>query len=332
MFLWAPGSLGYVRVGLYFDLRNPPAWRASPSRLYAFTLEMCEEAELLGCDSVWLTEHHLFDDDYLPQPLTFAAAVAARTKRMRIGTGILIAPLHRPVEIAEQAAVVDILSDGRLDLGIGAGYRIPEYELYGADIATRYHTTDATARELRRLWGQDGVTPRPVQERLPLWLGYQGPKGARRAGLLGEQLLTANHASWPAYRDALVGAGHDPTTARMAGGVQGWVSEDPDADWPEVARHVAYQTDSYRRHMVQGTNAPIPRPVDPEKLRMREPRTSLDHFFYGTPEQVAGKVRSYVGDAPVDTVYFWASIGGMPEETVARHVQTVCTKLAPLLA
>ena len=245
-----------MRVGIYFDLRNPPAWRVPPSRLYGFTLEMCREAELLGCDSVWLTEHHLFDDDYLPQPLTFAAAVAARTQRVRIGTGILIAPLHHPAEVAEQAAVVDIVSDGRLDLGIGAGYRVPEFELFGADMATRYRATDDMARELRRLWGPDGVTPRPVQERPPLWMGYQGPKGARRAGLLGECLLTLNKESWPAYRDALAEAGHDPAAARMAGGIQGWVSEDPEADWPEVARHVGYQVDSYRRHMVQGTDAP----------------------------------------------------------------------------
>jgi alkanesulfonate monooxygenase SsuD/methylene tetrahydromethanopterin reductase-like flavin-dependent oxidoreductase (luciferase family) len=196
-----------VRVGLYLDLRNPPAWRTSPPRLYGFALELCEEFERLGGDSIWVTEHHVFDDDYLPQPLTFAAAIAARTSRVRIGTGILIAPLHRPVEIAEQAAVVDILSDGRLDLGIGAGYRVPEYELYGADIATRYRATDATARELRRLWGPDGATPRPVQERLPIWLGYQGPKGARRAGVLGENLLTANQASWPAYRDDAIAEG-----------------------------------------------------------------------------------------------------------------------------
>ena len=193
-----------MRVGIYFDLRNPPAWRVPPSRLYGFTLEMCREAELLGCDSVWLTEHHLFDDDYLPQPLTFAAAVAARTQRVRIGTGILIAPLHHPAEVAEQAAVVDIVSDGRLDLGLGAGYRVPEFGLFGAEMATRYRATDDMARELRRLWGPGGVTPRPVQERPPLWMGYQGPKGARRAGLLGECLLTANKESWPAYRDAVL--------------------------------------------------------------------------------------------------------------------------------
>ena len=96
---------------------------------------MCEEAERLGAHSVWLTEHHLFDDDYIAQPLVFAAAIAARTRRVRIGTAIVIAPLHSPVEIAEQSALVDVVSGGRLDLGLGAGYRVPEYELYGVSAA-----------------------------------------------------------------------------------------------------------------------------------------------------------------------------------------------------
>ena len=110
-----------MNVGIYFDLRNPAVWRQDQSRLYGFALEMCEEAEQLGCHSVWLSEHHGFDDGYLPQPLTFAAAGAARTKCIRIGTAVLIAPLHHPVHLAEQAAIVDILSNGRLELGLGAG-------------------------------------------------------------------------------------------------------------------------------------------------------------------------------------------------------------------
>src|SRR5690349_16850973 len=108
-----------MRVGICLDLRNPPEWRQDPGHVYGFGLELCEEAERLGAGSVWVTEHHMFDDDYLPQTLTYAAAIAARTKRVRIGTGILIAPLHAAVEIAEQAAVVDLLSDGRVDLGLG---------------------------------------------------------------------------------------------------------------------------------------------------------------------------------------------------------------------
>ena len=322
-----------LNVGLYFDLRNPEPWRQDPARLHGFTLEACEEAERLGAHSVWFTEHHRFDDGYLSQPLTFAAAAAARTSRVRLGTAVIVAPLHNPVEIAEQAALVDLISGGRLDVGIGAGYRVPEYKLYGVSGERRYGITDERARQLRRLWtgGDGGVTPRPVQERVPLWMGYLGPQGARRAGLLGEGLLAADPTLWEPYRAGLVEGGHDPASGRMAGGIQGWVSEDPEADWPVVARHLGYQVDSYRRHMVEGTDAPVPRTVDPERLRARDPRGSLDYFFLDTPEGMADRIRRHVKGAPVETVLLWASLGGMPEELVARHIQTVCTRLIPLL-
>lgn len=78
-----------MNVGIYFDLRNPTQWACDPARLYSFMLEMCEEADLHGCHSIWLSEHHLFVDGYLTQPLTMAAAVAARTRHCRIGTAVL---------------------------------------------------------------------------------------------------------------------------------------------------------------------------------------------------------------------------------------------------
>ena len=142
-----------MRIGLYFDLRNPQRWRRDPATLYAEFLELCEEAEGLGIDSVWVTEHHGFDDDYLPAPLTLLAAVAARTSRIRLGTGVVVAPLHRAAAIAEQAAVVDILSAGRLDLGLGAGYRPSEFSLYNVPLPTRYTENDARARQVRELSG-----------------------------------------------------------------------------------------------------------------------------------------------------------------------------------
>ena len=322
---------GTVRVGLCFDLRNPPAWRTDPARLYEFTLEMCEEADALGCHSIWLTEHHLFDDDYLPQPFTFAAAIAARTRQVRIGTAVVVAPLHNPVEIAEQAVVVDLISAGRLDVGLGAGYRAPEFALYGADRARRYRLTDECVTRLRELWSR--LTPAPQQARLPIWLGYQGPKGARRAGLLGEGLLSYNGQLWPAYRAGLLEGGHDPAIGRMAGSVSGWVTDDPERDWPLVSKHVAAQFDSYRRHMVEGTGEPLPRPVDPEKLRARtETRGPLNRILYGTPDEVVAAVIQQSAGAPVETVFFWGSIAGMPEDVVARNVRLVCTELAPRLA
>lgn len=321
-----------LNVGLYFDLRNPQRWAQDPARLHAFTLEMCQEAEHLGAHSVWTTEHHLFEDGYIAAPLPFLAAAAARTSRVRLGTAIVVAPLHHPVEIAEQAAMVDLISNGRLDLGIGAGYRVPEYELFGASMDKRYAQTDDRALELLRLFGPGGITPRPIQDPVPVWMGYQGPQGARRAGLLGLPLLSADGRLWERYRGGLVEAGRDPAVARMTGGVQAWASDDPEADWPKVAPHLKHQLDSYRRHMVEGTGAPVPKPIDPDHVRTRDRDARvLSYFWCETPEEIARRTVDYVGDAPVETVFFWASIGGMPEDMVARHVQTLCTRLAPLL-
>lgn len=315
-------------------MRNPDRWRRNPTELYGAFLELCEEAEHLGIDSVWVTEHHGFDDDYLPAPLTLLAAAAARTSRIRLGTGVVVAPLHPAAELAEQAAIVDVISGGRLDLGLGAGYRPPEFNLYGADIGTRYRENDARAGQIRELWRTGAVTPVPVQPRLPIWMGYLGPKGARRAGLLGEHLLSADVRNWIPYRDALIEAGHDPSAAKMGGGIQGWVSHDPERDWPLISEHLAFQADSYRRHGRMGFDLPPAAPVDPEKLRARRPRShsSSDYFVHSTPEGMASFIDEYTGDAPVDIVYLWAGLPGMTPDLIAGHLGTIAADLLPLVA
>lgn len=320
-----------IDVGVYFDLRNPARWRQSPSRLYGFTIEACQEAERFGASSVWFSEHHLFDDDYLTSPLTMAAAVAARTQRIRLGTAILIAPLHHPAEIAEQSVAVDLISDGRVDLGLGTGYRVPEFDLFDASVKARYRQTDDAVRRLRRLFGPDGVRPRPVQDPVPIWLGYQGPQGARRAGLLRAPLLSADASLWEPYSTGLATANHPPSAGVMGGGFQGWATDDPERDWPMVSEHLAYQLNSYRKHMVEGTGTPPPKPVDVDRI-IKSPRNKpLGSFTYGTPERVAEGIQAYTAGAPVQTVFLWASIGGMPDDVVMRNIQTICTRLAPLL-
>ena len=155
-----------------------------------------------------------------------------------------------------------------------------------------------------------GPAPRPVQDRLPIWLDYQGPKGARRAGLMGEGLLTLAASSWPHYRDGLAEAGHDRAAARMGGGVQAYLTDDPERDWPLVAPHIAYAQDSYRRYMVEGTDHPVPRPVDPDRLRTKGPDAGpMSYFLFGTPEHVAAAIRDYAGQAPVQTVWLGAGDG-----------------------
>jgi alkanesulfonate monooxygenase SsuD/methylene tetrahydromethanopterin reductase-like flavin-dependent oxidoreductase (luciferase family) len=323
-----------VSVGAYFDMRNPRLWRRDPVELYGAFPELCEEVERVGLDSIWLTEHHGFDDDYLPSPLTLLAAAAARTSRVRLGTGIVVAPLHAPAELAEQAAVLDLVSGGRLDLGIGAGYRPPEFELYGADMRSRYSVNDARAKQIRELWASGRVTPVPAQDRLPIWMGYLGPKGARRAGLLGEHLLSPDARLWEHYRAGLVDGGHDPALARMGGGMQAWASDDPERDWPIVSQHLAEQLNSYRLHARMGyDDLPPYKPVDIEAIRTRDPRgfTTLNFFRYGTPDEIVDFVEQYSAGAPVDTIYFWASLPGMSNDQIVRNIRLIATELAPRL-
>jgi alkanesulfonate monooxygenase SsuD/methylene tetrahydromethanopterin reductase-like flavin-dependent oxidoreductase (luciferase family) len=320
-----------TNVGLWFDVRNPPQWRQPWNRLYGEVLELCEEADHLGAHSVWLSEHHLFEDGYLTQPFTLAAAIAARTRSIRIGTAVVLAPLRTAAELAEQSALVDVLSDGRFELGLGTGYRVPEFELFDASMERRYATTDQRVRDVRRLWQDPAMLPPPVQERPSIWLGYQGPQGARRAGLLGESLLTVNPESVAPYLAGLAEGGHDTASARIAGGINAWISDDPEADWPVVSERLAYQWDSYRRHGVEGTDKPIPAPVDPERYRARGLGAGLGHFLLATPQDAAARISDYLAGAPAETIFIWVSIAGMPHDLAQRHMRSIVCDLAPLL-
>ena len=200
-----------MRIGIYLDLRNPPEWRRPWPDFYRQSLDLAGQAEEWGADSVWLSEHHFFEDGYLPQPLTFAAAVAARTRRIRIGTAVVLAPLRLAVQIAEEAVVVDQISNGRLDLGLGAGYAYDEFEAYRRrPVQAVHHHRPASAGSAGAAGRRCKVTPPPVQSPFPIWLGYNGPQGARRAGRLGCGLLSINPASVAPYTEGLAEGGPPP--------------------------------------------------------------------------------------------------------------------------
>jgi len=319
-------------VGIYLDLRNPPRWAVPWPDHYARSLEVVEEAERLGASSVWLSEHHFFEDGYLPQPLTFAAAIAARTRSIRIGTAVLLAALREPAHLAEEAAMVDILSNGRLDLGVGLGYRVPEYTRFGRPFEKRFARTEAVLREVIRLWETGGVTPLPVQRPLPLWGGFFGPRGARLTGELGAGLLAFDPALLEPYRAGLEAGGHDPESARCAAVVNLVIADDPEAAWERIRPHLSYQWDSYHRYGVEDTGAPVPRPIDPDKWCAPGRDGAPPRFGVFTPEGAAAHVRAVTADVPAQAVYLWASIAGMPKDLADRHVELACTELRRLLA
>lgn len=312
-----------MNLGLYLDLRNPAQWRSAWPEVYAKALELCVHVEQQGAHSVWLSEHHLFDDGYLAQPLTFAAAVAARTSRVRIGTAVLIAPIRPAAQIAEDAAMVDLVSSGRLDLGLGAGYRAPEYQLFDAAEARPLSQLFSQVVEVRRLL-TDLVSPPPVQRPFPIWVGTNGPRGARRAGRLGEGLLSARRALIEPYRKGLAEGGHAPGRARMSGPINVFLSDDPERDWPVVSRYLGYQWDSYNVAAVEGTDRPVPAAMDVERARASGLAGGLRGCLVATPDEAESEVRAYFAGMPLETVFSWAWLPGVPDDLVARHIELWC--------
>ena len=164
----------------YYTMQSPPHKQRSHKDLYAEMLEEISVADQMGFDSAWLSEHHFVGDGYCPSLLLTAAAIAAKTKNVRIGTGVLLLPLHDPIRVAEDAAVADLISEGRLILGIGLGYRQEEFDGFGRSLKQRRGRMEEGIEILTKSWGDEpfsldgkyyklnnvNVTPKPVQKNL----------------------------------------------------------------------------------------------------------------------------------------------------------------------
>src|SRR5712692_6161168 len=120
-----------MNFGLVYSFQIPAGSSVSHAQLWKDALAEAELAERLGYDSIFLVEHHFLEDGMNPSLLTSAAAIAARTERVRIGTSCYLLPLHHPIETAENAAVVDNISNGRLTMGLAAAYRDEEFSGFG---------------------------------------------------------------------------------------------------------------------------------------------------------------------------------------------------------
>ena len=238
-------SIGYMpdTHGGPYDQPEPDAKRSA-----AFTAQLLQEseyAERYGFDGVFVPERHARTECMFPSPLTLLAAIAARTQRVKIGSYVIMPPLYNPVHLAEEAAMIDLLSHGRLILGLGVGYHPRYFDHFGVPIKQREGRFEECIEVMRKAWTTTGpsshhgryyyydaihLTPKPYQKpHPPLWIGAFGPKSIARAGRLGEvwgmapflDSMDALKANLDIYREAAVRAGKTPRVALLR---DGWLA------------------------------------------------------------------------------------------------------------
>jgi len=243
-------------VGIRFDLRVPPFATTTHAELYAACLDQCAWADAHAFDFAVLSEHHGVDDGYLPAPVTLAAAIAGRTRRLPISIAAVLVPLHDPVRLAEELAVLDLASGSRVSLIAGLGYRQEEFDMAGVDRARRGRLLEEYVDVMRKAWTGEPfewrgrtirVTPRPRTPPMIL-IGGSTAAAARRAARL-------RCGFFPAIGDPEL-AGLYQEECRRVGFDSGFVSlprgpgfvhvsEDPERDWARIAPHALYDAQTY---------------------------------------------------------------------------------------
>lgn len=247
-----------AEVMLRFDMRQPGIAKISQADLYQAAIEMCAWGDERGIGSVHLSEHHGSEDGYCPSPLVFASAIASRTTRLRIFISALIAPLHDPVQLAEDLTVLDIISRGRVIPILSGGYREEEFSAVGKDLGVRKKYMDDIGPFLKTAWAGETfdyegrtitITPRPFSQPRPMVLmGGSSRAAARRAAREADFFIPSGPEIFEYYRDELKALGKpDPGPMPAAPATVTFVATDPDAYWQQIAPHVQHETNSYAR-------------------------------------------------------------------------------------
>jgi len=239
-----------VQFGYMPDTHGGPYGQPEPSPersadFAAQLLDEAEQAERYGFDAVFVPERHARTECMFPSPLPLMAAIAARTSRVKIGTDIMMPPLYNPVHLAQSAALIDVLSRGRLILGVGVGYHPDYFAHFGVPMKQREGRFEETLEILQKAWTTTGpfahhgkyfnfdaihVTPKPFQQpRPPIWIGAFAPKSVARAGRLADgwsmapflDPIESIKAQVSIYRDAAAKAGKKPYISMFR---DGWLA------------------------------------------------------------------------------------------------------------
>lgn len=254
-----------MKLEISYDMRAPD-FGAPARELYAAALDQAAWADDLGFDNIGLGEHHCAVDGYNPSPLVLAAAMGARTRRIGLRTSVLLAPLYDPIKLAEDAAVTQLATGGRLILGVGGGYRPVEFESFGRRLEDRWEAVGETIEVLRRAWTGEPfewrgrrchVTPKP-EPAPPILLGGGSAAAARRAARIADGWYPPlDERLWPPYREACRKLGKpDPGSYPAHGPIFLWIAKEPERAWDRLMPHVLHQLRSYSEWTVEAFGRP----------------------------------------------------------------------------
>ena len=293
------------------------------TRTYDETVRLAVEAERLGFTSVWTTEHHFVDDGYMPSLLVVSAALAQATSRIEIGTGVILAPMHHPLRLAEDAATVQLLSHGRLILGLGLGWSETEYVGLGAEFRRRGAAMEEILQILPQAWSGEpfthegsvyrlptlGVRPAPAS-RIPMVIGGGAEPAIRRAGRLADGLFSNASADkfieqvrW--VRDECEQIGRDPGTFRFIHYsilLPGASRDDALARYRDALWAVNWKYSD----MEASATRSLPPPPPPEFNRPDDALLKNRTAYAGTPDEL------------VETLQNIRDQAGVPVEFIAR--------------
>ncbi len=323
-----------MRLALRYDMRAPSIG-APAQELYEASVDMAAWADGYGFDVVYLAEHHGADDGYCPAPIVQASAIAARTKTMRLHFSALIAVLHHPLRLAEDLAVLDLISNGRVEATFGIGYRPHEYAMFGVTKSKRVAILTEIIGVLDQAWtgepfeyrGQTVVVrPTPVQRpRPPIYIGGSTEASALRAAHLGDNYLPAAPGLLEIYQQERRRLGLPvPPPPPPRGPLFLFVTDDPERDWPIVAPHVQYTSNSnYEWSKERGVGStPYPPVTTLEALK------AATEFAVVTPDECIALATALGQDAEL---VFQPLIGGLPPEHGWRSLELFAAAVLPEL-
>ncbi len=314
-------------------------------RVYAETFEQIVLAEQLGLELCWFTEHHFLADGYLPNFVPVAGAAAALTTKMRFSTDICLLPFRHPVRLAEDLAILDNISNGRMELGVGMGYAIGEFEGFGIPRPNRVSLTEECIEVLRLALSGERfsfsgkrynfsnlrVTPDPVQTGgPPLWMGATSRASALRAARFDTHLLPqgARAEVLDPWADALRATNRDPSQYRM-GVIRGvFVTDDPEREWADIAKAERYRRDVYidlikaSKDFIMGGR--------PEGPRTPIPLNPLV-WTVGSVEHCVEELGALMANHGLTDLVTWGGPPGLPPSAMNASLERFAEQVVPQL-